>query len=286
MRVALATVGGIETRIFQAGSDGHPVLLVHGAGVSGASWLRNIDALGEQFQVCAPDTLGHGLTHPGPDRAGPPHPAMVAHLAALVDHLHWPKFHLVGSSFGALLAALLYFRMPERVDRLVVVSSGSFVNTDEELAQSLKEAYANGLSAIVDPTMENCRARMARICHDPAAVSDAMIFMQLTEYAMPWARQAFEQRLRGMMDIAACRPYRVLDRLEQFALPVLLLWGHNDTRGIYARAQDARRRMPDARLIAFDRCKHHPHIEHAVKFNGIVARFLRSESLESYGDVV
>jgi pimeloyl-ACP methyl ester carboxylesterase len=40
MRVVFATIGGVETRYFQAGAGGHPVLLVHGAGVSGASWLR------------------------------------------------------------------------------------------------------------------------------------------------------------------------------------------------------------------------------------------------------
>ena len=33
--------------------------------------------------------------------------------------------------------------------------------------------------------------------------------MQLTEYAMPWSKKSYEQRMQGMMNVAACRPYRV-----------------------------------------------------------------------------
>lgn len=286
MRVEFATIDGVETRCFRAGSEGPALLLIHGAGVSGASWLRNVDALGRHFRVCAPDTLGHGLTQPGDETQGPPHPAMIDHLAGLVDHLGWHTFFVAGSSFGALLAALLYLRMPERVTRLITVSSGSFVNTDEELASSLNEAYANGLSAIAEPTLENCRRRMERIFFDPAAVPPELIFMQMTEYAVPWARAAFERRLRGMMDIEACRPYRVLERLEEIALPTLLLWGHNDTRGHFARARQARDRLPNAKLIAFVRCKHHPHIEHADKFNALAIRFLSGESLADHAEII
>ena len=35
--------------------------------------------------------------------------------------------------------------------------------------------------------------------------------------------------------------------------------------------------MADARLIAFDRCKHFPHLEHSAKFNGLVRAFLLDE---------
>ena len=286
MKAAFATVGGVQTRYHTSGNEGPRVLLVHGAGISGASWLKVLDGLGQSFQVVAPDTLGHGLTHPGEDRPGPPHPAMLDHLAQLVDDLGWEHFHIVGSSFGALLGALLYFRMPDRVQSLVVTSSGSFVNSDEELAGSLEAAYANGMAALEDPTFENCRSRMERICYEPAAVSPEMIVMQMTEYAMPWAKQAFERRLLGMLDIEHCRPYRVLERLEEIGVPTLLLWGYNDTRGIYTRAREAARRMPQARLIAFDRCKHHPHLEHPLAFIEVVTAFLQGKSLDAYGDVI
>jgi pimeloyl-ACP methyl ester carboxylesterase len=277
LKAAIADVGGVETRYFHEGTSGPAVLLIHGVGMSGAGWLRNIDALAKDFQVCAPDLLGNGMTHWGDYPEGPPHPHVLKHLADFVDHLGWRSFSVVGSSFGALIAALLYLRMPDRVKKLVGISSASFIATDEELAVALRESYANGSSAVFSPTLETCQRRMERICFDPAAVPPELVFMQLTEYAVPWAKKSYEQRMQGMMNVAACRPYRVQNRLEELRLPALLLWGLNDPRAHYPRAQEAVKRMPDARLIAFDRCKHFPHLEHASKFNGLVRAFLLDE---------
>src|SRR4029078_12669618 len=127
MRVQFAHVGRGQTRFYQAGT-GRPVVLLHGAGMSADCWLRNVDALGQDFSVYAPDELGQGMTGLGDYTQGPPHPWLIEHLVNFVNHLGLKNFTAIGSSFGALLAGLLYFRLPDRVDSLVLVSSGSAVN--------------------------------------------------------------------------------------------------------------------------------------------------------------
>jgi 2-hydroxy-6-oxonona-2,4-dienedioate hydrolase len=281
VRVKFTDVNGIPTRYYHEGS-GYPVLLLHGAGVSADTWLRNIDVLARDFAVYAPDTLGHGFTGSGDYKGGPPQPPAVEHLVRFADYLNLKKFAAVGSSYGALLASLLYLRLPERVEKLILVSSGSVVNRDDELSGALQQAYTNGLSAIENPTLETCRRRMQNIFYDPSSVPEEVIVMQLTLYALPGARESFERRLRGMMDIEASRPYRVVDRLEQIKAPTLLVWGREDPRGIYQRAVDATKRMPRAHLVAFDRCKHHPHIEHPDRFNALARQFLRGEMEEPH----
>src|SRR6266571_5253367 len=236
MRVRFLDVGGIQTRVLHEGA-GPPVLLIHGVGVSADSWLRNIDPLAEDFAVWAPDTLGHGFTGSGDYREGPPHPYLVDHLAQLVDRLELDHFVAVGSSLGALLAALLYFRMPDRVSKLVMISSGSALSSEDDLARTMREAYANGISAIADPTLASCRKRMENIFYDPAAVPSELIHIQLTMYALPGSREAYERRMRGMMDVIACRPYRIVDRLEQVALPTLMIWSKQDPRAKLADAE-------------------------------------------------
>lgn len=273
MRVKIEEVAGIRTRYYYEGT-GVPLLLLHGGGVSSDAWVRNIDSLARSFRVIAPDLLGHGFTGTGQYSAGPPHPHIVEHLAALADHLGLEQFYVAGSSFGALIASLLYFRLPQRVRKLVVVSSGSFANSDEELAVAIAGAYENSRLAVIDPSAEDCRQRLANIFYSRESIPEELITMQLTIAALPGIVEAFEARMKGMMDIAACRPYRILDRLEQFALPTLLVWGAEDRRGILSRAQEAAARMPDASLVAFARCKHHPHIEHPQLFNELARAFL------------
>ena len=100
-------------------------MLVHGAGISADAWLRNVDKLAEDFSVVAPDTLGQGFTGVGDFTGGAPQPHFVAHLKALADQVGFDKFAMCGSSFGAMLCILTYFDIPERVEKLILISSGS-----------------------------------------------------------------------------------------------------------------------------------------------------------------
>lgn len=271
-------VGGVPTRYYHEGS-GYPLLLVHGVGVTADTWLRNIDPLADEFAVYAPDLLDNGFTGQGSYTGGPPQPHMIAHLGAFADHLGLDEFAVCGSSFGGLLAALLHLQMPERVRRLILLSSGTLFNSEKELARTLSESYANGISAIADPSWESCQRRMERIVYDPATVPPEMIFAQLTLYALPGQREAYERRMTGLMDMEACRPFRVADRLEEIAAPTLMVWGRDDPRAVMARAEEAAMRIPDATLVVFEHCKHHPHVEQADRFNDLARRFLKGEAL-------
>ena len=63
MRAKFVDVNGVKTRYLHEGS-GEPLLLVHGAGAFADNFYKNIDALGKEYFVCAPDMVGHGFTDP------------------------------------------------------------------------------------------------------------------------------------------------------------------------------------------------------------------------------
>ena len=65
MRAKFVDVNGVKTRYLHEGS-GEPLLLVHGAGAFADNFYKNIDALGKEYFVCAPDMVGHGFTEPVP----------------------------------------------------------------------------------------------------------------------------------------------------------------------------------------------------------------------------
>ena len=82
------------------------------------SWFWTVPALARQFRVAAPDLLDNGFTGAGPYSGGPPQPLIVDHLLRLADHLKFDRFSIVGSSLGAAIALLTYFKAPDRIDRL------------------------------------------------------------------------------------------------------------------------------------------------------------------------
>ncbi len=274
MRASFVDLDGIQTRYYYEGR-GPALLLLHGVGMAADSWMHNMDPLARDFFVCAPDQLGGGFTGCGDYQGGPPQPYLVDHLVRLVDELKIDRFAVAGSSLGALIATLLYFRMPDRVERLIIIGSGSLLGSNlDEMKAGMTRSYQNGRTAFSDPTLESCRARMGNIVYDIETIPDEVILMQLTCYALPWALRSYDHRMQGLMDFDNGRDYLVGPRLEQLRLPVLVIWGRQDPRGNYEHAMEDFKRLPDGRVVTFDRCGHMPHLEQPDEFNRTVRDFL------------
>ena len=90
-----------------------------------------------------------------------------------------------GSSYGALIAALMYFDRPDRVDKLVLVGSASVFEPPEAAREALAAARENASSAMGDPSIESCRRRLANASHRKGAAVDDIVLAQLTSYALP-----------------------------------------------------------------------------------------------------
>lgn len=281
MRVHFDDVGGVMTRFLRAGR-GPAVLLLHGVGMTADSWFRTIGPLSRDFDVVAPDLLDNGFTGAGGYTGGPPHEAILDHLEALIEKLGLGPLSVVGSSFGATLAVLLYLRRPARIKRLVITSSGSVFKKAEALVRMYEQSFANGSAALREPTLEVCRQRLANIFHDASKIPQELLLLQLTPYALPHALAAYERRLRGMMDLEAMRRYEVGDRLKEVKVPMLAVWGRQDPRGEHSQAVEVFGAIPNARLVSFDACGHLPHLECADRFNLLVRDFLISET--PFGD--
>ena len=281
MKARFVDVNGIKTRVLFEGSEtATPILLIHGFGIGAESWFKNIDALAENYFVVAPDLVGHGFTDPVPLRGRPPYPVNLEHLIGLLDALRLDRVVACGSSYGALLAALVWFEQPDRVMKLILNGSGSCFNTETEIVEKLKLTYENAGQAIKSSTLESCRVRMANTVFDPQSIPPEILLCQLTAYAQPHYLSWWEEAMRGMMDIEQARPYRILERLEQMDVDTLIIWGLQDNRGIYERAVEGVGRMPRADLVGFDRCGHLPYLEHPEQFHQAVRRFI-SEGLPS-----
>jgi pimeloyl-ACP methyl ester carboxylesterase len=276
MQVRFIDVGGIRTRCLIGGRPGsYPLLLLHGYGGTADVWIRNIDALGDEFYVVAVDMISSGFTDPVDTGGRPPQPATVAHLRQLADKLEFRQFCPMGTSYGGLIGALLYFDMPDRVNKLVMQGSGSAFNEDTALAATLANVKKNFGPLMDGPTLDAVRASVAKQVFDPKSIPEEMVHMMATAYAQPWMRKAWEAGIDGLLDIEACRPYRVLHRLEKLDVDTLVVWGREDPGAVYASAVAGVKRMPRARLVTFDECGHKPMYEHTERFNREIRAFLK-----------
>jgi pimeloyl-ACP methyl ester carboxylesterase len=100
---------------------GEPLVLIHGGLTTIGEMQGWVQSLARTRQVIAVEMQGHGRT------ADTDRPMTLAtmgdDIAALLDHLEIPKADLVGHSFGGASAIRATIQHPDKVRRLVVISS-------------------------------------------------------------------------------------------------------------------------------------------------------------------
>jgi 2-hydroxy-6-oxonona-2,4-dienedioate hydrolase len=275
MLVRFVDVAGVKTRCLIAGKEGnYPILFVHGMTYAADIWMRNVDDLGRDHYVVAADMLGHGFTNPGRPLSKPSIPQKVDHVCALADTLGFDKFCLSGSSYGALIAVLAYFKMRDRIDRLIINGSGSAFNTEEELAPYMERTFNNVYPNLANSTREMWRQALSKPVFDPKTIPEELLYIAMNYFAQPWLVAAWEQSMRDLMDIEVGRPYRILHRLEEIAVKTMVVWGRQDPGAVYQSAVDAVSRMPDAHLETIENCGHMIMFEQPDEYNKIVRKFL------------
>ena len=115
-----ADVNGIKL-YHEIYGQGEPLVLIHGGLTTIGEMQGWVRPLAKTRQVIAVEMQGHGRT------ADTDRPMSFATMgddvAALLDHLKIPKADLVGHSFGGACAIRAAIQHPDKVRRLVVISS-------------------------------------------------------------------------------------------------------------------------------------------------------------------
>jgi pimeloyl-ACP methyl ester carboxylesterase len=104
--------------------SGETVVLLHGSAGSSALWRKTTEALGQLYRVVAPDLIGYGKS------AAWPHGrdfAIEAETRALTPLLPCcAPYHLVGYSYGGVVALALALENPARVRTITLIEPVSF----------------------------------------------------------------------------------------------------------------------------------------------------------------
>lgn len=116
-----APVRGINM-YYEVHGSGDPVVLLHGAFMTITNnWTGWIDELSKSRKVIAVEMQGHGRTADTPRDIT--YENLADDLAALLDQLKIPRADLIGYSLGGGVAMQFAIRHPDKVRKVVVMSS-------------------------------------------------------------------------------------------------------------------------------------------------------------------
>lgn len=102
---------------------GDPVLLVHGGVSDLRSWTCQMSALSKSFSIVCYSRRYHAPNTPIPPDQPDTFQTHVDDLAALIDRLGTAPTHIVGHSWGGLIALVLASQHPKLCQRLVLIEA-------------------------------------------------------------------------------------------------------------------------------------------------------------------
>jgi len=220
------------------------LVLLHGFTQTGRSWAPVLAALGEgTYKAIAPDIRGHG-------EAGARRPIGFAEVVAdVLEAAGTGPFTLAGYSQGGRIALHVALAAPERVRRLVLVSTTAGIDDDRERAA--RRAADEALAARMEGHGIDAVAR--------AWAAQALFSTQSPEVAA----LAHEDRLRNdPANLAAAlrgigtgvmRP--LWGRLGELTMPAAVLAGEHDAKFV-ALGRRLAKQLPDASFTLVPGCGH------------------------------
>jgi 4,5:9,10-diseco-3-hydroxy-5,9,17-trioxoandrosta-1(10),2-diene-4-oate hydrolase len=266
-------VGGIRTRYWSVGG-GPRVLLLHGMGASVESFLRNVDALAQHFEVDAVDLVGFG-------RTGKPR-GFDYTLHGLARFVHdylvargIERTHVVGHSLGGAIGLLVARAWPEKVDRLALVAPAGLGGTLPLVFRVLNVPGLGELGSY--PTFFGMRAFFALCLYDRSSVSDDLIREALELARLPGGQRALLDVVRANTALSGLNvelSEAVERAMRERTAPTLLVWGTHDRIHPAPSAEEVAAKWPGARFHSFERCGHAPSLEHPEALNGLLIEWL------------
>jgi len=251
-------------------------VLIHGMLNSSSHWQAVALDLASDHTVIAPDLIGHG------DSAAPRGDySLGAHAASIRDLLTAigiERASIVGHSLGGGVAMQFFYQFPQRVERLVLISSGGL---GREVSPLLRTAALPGISTLLSMTIQPrllaalaSTGRRMRERSLGGGVHVQAIARALRPLENADARQAFLTTLRSVIDVHGQR-VSATDRLYLLdEMPTLIVWGERDHTIPLAHGRRAHEAIPHSFFRTLADVAHFPHLEDPEALSLVLREFI------------
>lgn len=257
-RQSLTTPDGLEmTYVAMGGSEGTPLIMVHGYTDNSRGWSELAPHLGDRPMI-ALDLRGHGGTQ-APQCCYSPDD--FAHdIVGAMDTLGIERADIIGHSLGAITAANLAGIYPDRVEKLVLIGVGTSVP-----AGTLDWLWENipALPDVIDPESQF----MLDWYSDPNPVNEDFKSRERAESA------ATERHVwMAVLEALSSHDWSYLAR--RIKAETVIFWGDQDKLFPLESQNQLRAVLPEAKLVVIEGAGHNPNWEDPEGFAQLLNQFL------------
>jgi 3-oxoadipate enol-lactonase len=255
-----------EVSLFVRETDGKTVLFVHGFPLNHTMWKFQLDALGGEYRMIAPDLRGLGKSDVPEPYTSYSMDAYAYDLKNLLDRMGVSKVVLVGLSMGGYISFAFNRLFPERIRALVLVDTRAGADSPEGFEgrmNAIESVKGGGPGAIVDGMIPKLFSPET-LEKNPDVVDDVRSMME-------------QQNPVGVMGALWAMAHRPDSRpdLPGIHVPALVVVGEDDVLTPPSEARSMADAIPGARLEVIPMAGHMSPMEAPERFNEVLLEFLR-----------
>lgn len=273
-----------DTRLFIHGEgEGEPLVVVHGGPLLDHTYLlESLRPLARDHRLVFFDQRLSGRSDGDVDPDSVRLDRFVEDIEGLRETLGLGRIHLLGHSWGGLLALRYALEHPERLRSLILVSPmapSASLRSEEEAAMAARMVPGDtaGMGAL--------RASLAGPSMDPDTVEELLRLSFRSQLFDPSRAEELEFVIPGDYG-ARSRQFSALGGelsgydlaagLESLHVPALVIYGEAEP-GADIGGEALRRGIPNARLHRIPEAGHFAFLEQPVTFRGLVRMFLSAD---------
>lgn len=269
-----------KVRYYKAGTDGPPIVLLHGGGPDNAllSWRNTIGVLAADHRVYAPDLPGQGGSTQWRGRGN--QRTFEEVLRWLLDAWRIPQATLVGLSMGGSIATGFTLRHPQRVRALALADSTGMQHRMPHhlLTYLLMRTDLSGRTAAKLLRSNRALVRFALnkvFFADASSVRDVESIIDEVRAEAGVRRSVFAD---WHADAINHRSMSInhLPQLERISCPVTVIHGEKDALVPVSSAQAVANAIPGAQLRIMPQAGHWPNRERPTEFNALLREFVNA----------
>ncbi|MCV6636431.1 alpha/beta hydrolase [Candidatus Albibeggiatoa sp. nov. NOAA] len=251
------------------------LLLIHGNFASWRWWQPLLQHLPARYRAYAPELRGCGDTS-RPD-TGYNIEQLASDIYEFTQALNLPAVHVVGHSLGGAVAMQFALNYPQKVRTLTLVAPAPAEGMAHlkskfphlRLTESSDFHHVMQTLNLNRVSLQKALSRMM-----PSIKPNQDSFVTLLDDAAHMSPEA----IVGFYD--ALTTWSVQDELGKLNLPVLVLWGSQDSIVEKATLERTVEALPQAQFVVWDNVGHAPQLEQPEAFQQLLLEFIENHQVK------
>jgi len=273
-----AKINGLRLS-YQIYGTGFPIIFIHGYGAKKEIWKTQVVDISKKFQAITFDIRGTGES----DRPNIPYSMklLADDVKGLMEFIGVEKVHLIGRSFGGMIAQHFVLQYPEKVEKLVLIAT-NFGRTDPDWVEIPKNGRLEEIELINHDPQKAFKQKSRWVFHvkfrkEMETNPSKRFFNIFSMEDLIRESTINPSRPQDVINQAeAMKTHYTLERLHEIKNKTLLIAASHDRQTPVSVMTEMHRRIPNSELKVINEAGHFMTLSRASEVNEIILNFLKN----------